>query len=321
MKVSVIIPAYNCELNLSRSIDSILNQTYEDIEIIIVDDGSTDKTSYIANSYADKLSNIKVIHQDNNKGAYQARLSGIRAAEGEWITFADADDILPNNAIELLCREIDNDTDIVVGTLLLNSKQLFIHKTYGLLSGEEYISAILNGNTSIGPYVKLFKRPIIQDDKLEINKRINQNEDMLMIIKIALSAKIVKIVPNIIVYDKIDNNGSMSKKKFPLKNWIELFNIMEDSIAPIMIRDEIKSSYISYQIKTLYEQGVLKLNSFKEIKPFIPILSQSAEHASISNEQRRQLRIIQSPYLRFLYGYKHQTILKLKRIAKRLINN
>ena len=90
-KVSVIIPVYNVEQYLNRCIDSVLNQTYKDFEIILVDDGSTDKSGEICDVYAEKDSRITVIHKENG-GLSDARNFGIDAARGDFLTFLDSDD-------------------------------------------------------------------------------------------------------------------------------------------------------------------------------------------------------------------------------------
>ncbi|TPF78580.1 MULTISPECIES: glycosyltransferase family 2 protein [unclassified Bifidobacterium] len=100
-RVSVIIPAYNAERSLKRCIESITNQTYCDIELIIVDDGSTDSTPSIADELAVEDSRIRVIHQTNG-GVSKARNIGLDAANGIYVMFMDSDDWLDTNAIELM---------------------------------------------------------------------------------------------------------------------------------------------------------------------------------------------------------------------------
>ncbi|MBQ8044624.1 MAG: glycosyltransferase, partial [Clostridia bacterium] len=92
-KISVIVPAYNIEEYLSRCLDSILNQTYENIEIIVVNDGSKDNTEKVIKEYARKDSRVKLISKVN-EGVTKARLTGMKAAEGDWIGFVDGDDTI-----------------------------------------------------------------------------------------------------------------------------------------------------------------------------------------------------------------------------------
>lgn len=90
-KISVIIPAYNIENEISRCLNSVLKQTYKNIEIIVVDDGSSDRPLEILNLYEQKYDNVIVVHQEN-QGVFSARLNGIKRATGERVGFVDGDD-------------------------------------------------------------------------------------------------------------------------------------------------------------------------------------------------------------------------------------
>ena len=90
-KISVVVPVYNVESYLGRCVDSILEQTYQDFEIILVNDGSTDSSGKLCDSYAEKYSIIKAIHKEN-KGPSDTRNVGIKSARGEYIYFLDSDD-------------------------------------------------------------------------------------------------------------------------------------------------------------------------------------------------------------------------------------
>ena len=94
---SIIISAFNAEKLLPRAIESVLNQKYSDVEIIIVDDKSTDNTLTVAKKYAKDNSNIRILKQHKNTERHRAHLRGIQAARGKWILFLDSDDeLLPN---------------------------------------------------------------------------------------------------------------------------------------------------------------------------------------------------------------------------------
>ena len=110
--VSVIMPAYNAAATISAAIESLLQQTMRDIEVVIVDDGSTDSTGVIADDYAEKDGRVLVVHQ-KNAGAYSARLAGIEKASGQYLGFMDADDtVSPNMYEELLAFAREHDLDI-----------------------------------------------------------------------------------------------------------------------------------------------------------------------------------------------------------------
>ena len=103
--VSVVIPVYNTENYIDECVASIINQTYNNIEIILVDDGSTDESSYFCDSYCEKYDFIKIIHK-KNEGLGLTRNAGINCASGKYIIFVDSDDYLENNAIEIVLNKI-----------------------------------------------------------------------------------------------------------------------------------------------------------------------------------------------------------------------
>ena len=106
--VSVLVPVYNSESVLARCLDSIISQTYKDLEIILVDDGSTDSSPRICDEYAVRDSRIKVIHQKNG-GISNARNTGLKNAKGEYIQLVDHDDVIHPQMVEILLALFDNE--------------------------------------------------------------------------------------------------------------------------------------------------------------------------------------------------------------------
>lgn len=112
--VSIVIPAYNSENVINKCIDSILNQTYKNFEVIVVNDGSKDKTLDILNEYKEKYNNITVISKEN-AGQAQARNDGIKVAKGDYLMFIDADDFIENDYLEIMVNKaIETDADICI---------------------------------------------------------------------------------------------------------------------------------------------------------------------------------------------------------------
>lgn len=127
MKVSIIIPIYKAERYLNRCLDSVLKQTYKNIEVILVDDGSPDKCPEICDNYKEKDKRIKVIHSENY-GQGVARNKGLELAEGTYISFVDADDVLAKDAIERLITVAEGDKyDIVSGNYFIVDEAVKIH--------------------------------------------------------------------------------------------------------------------------------------------------------------------------------------------------
>ena len=112
--LSVIVPVYNTEPYLSRCIESILNQGSINFELLLIDDGSTDSSGAICDSYAEKDTRIRVFHKENG-GVSSARNLGIDNAQGEWLYFVDSDDELLPNGLRTLVDNISDDVDVVMG--------------------------------------------------------------------------------------------------------------------------------------------------------------------------------------------------------------
>lgn len=113
-ELSIIVPVYNIEKYLNKCIDSLLQQTLKTIEIILIDDGSTDNSGSICDEYAKRDNRIVVIHQEN-KGASYARNVGLKMAKGEWVTFVDSDDWVEENLYEIAMKELkENQPDIFI---------------------------------------------------------------------------------------------------------------------------------------------------------------------------------------------------------------
>ena len=199
MKVSVITPVYNGEKYFEQCIDSIRNQSYSDLEIIIINDGSVDGTSLLAKEIANKDKRIIYIEK-KNEGVSSARNSGINVATGEFIVFVDCDDTIERNYVELLLNKINKDdldivacgyTDIsIYGSIKLND---FCNED-SMLNKDEFIINIFKGvgGTLWG---KIFKTEIIKKNKIRLNEDIFMCEDMLFV-SIRTGARVIPIINN-----------------------------------------------------------------------------------------------------------------------------
>jgi glycosyltransferase involved in cell wall biosynthesis len=163
--VSLIIPIYNDELFLGECLDSVLNQTYKNLEIILVDDGSSDKSGTIADDYARKDTRIKVIHQEN-KGVSTARNVALDIVTGDYVCFSDADDILSTDYVDyLLNMALDNNVEIALTTEIYTSfygVQTKNEKVY-ICSGEDAAAKIMYYHIPIGVLNKIFKYEFIKE--------------------------------------------------------------------------------------------------------------------------------------------------------------
>lgn len=170
-KISVVMPVYNVEKYIKQSIQSVLNQTYKQLEIILVDDGSKDTSGNICDEYAKKDNRIKVIHKENG-GLSSARNVGIDNATGKYIMFIDSDDFFENNSCELLYNEIvSKDADYVIGNYIYTTYEgkrwdnpMFNVYDSCKVSIKDYRKSFFVMNSTV--WNKIFKRDFIEKHKL-----------------------------------------------------------------------------------------------------------------------------------------------------------
>lgn len=181
--ISVIIPVYNTERFLRRCIDSVLAQSYTDFEVILVDDGSKDRSGAICDEYVAIDSRIRVLHQDNS-GASRARQNGVKASRGEWITFVDSDDTLPVDALYHYSRHFTDDTDIIIGWL----NDYCYEEDF--LEIEEYRRRNIGRyGIVVGPHTHTYRKSVVCEKVFDIPREIVMGEDMLMNIRIAFNTE------------------------------------------------------------------------------------------------------------------------------------
>lgn len=162
--VSIIIPVYGVEAYLSECVDSLLNQTYRNLEIILIDDSSPDGCAEICDQYARKDARVKVIHKKNG-GAASARNTGLDAATGDCICFVDADDVAEKEYVEhLLTALIEADADIAVCgycDLTKTQRRVAPCQKPGIYSQEEYLACFLKDWSSSLLWNKIYRREVI----------------------------------------------------------------------------------------------------------------------------------------------------------------
>ena len=241
-KVSVIIPVYNVEEYLPRCLDSIINQTYTDLEIICVNDCSPDKSSVVIDEYAKKDSRIKIINREKNGGLSAARNSGINAATGDYLYFIDSDDWIDKDYIEkMVGTALKSNSDIVVNTNVIrdcenkDSKPLF----YGNLSPlkEEFVQAkdAIN-NLMWSAWSQLFKTEFIKKHNLTYPEGCIYEDMYFTPNAYMYTDKIYKFYGSVYHYciRKSSITGSLSNKQTEsMFNLFKIFNLVLDSYLKI----------------------------------------------------------------------------------------
>lgn len=194
-KVSIIVPVYNIEKYLNRCIDSILSQTFTDFELLLVDDGSKDKSGDICEAYKTKDSRISVFHKFNG-GVSSARNFGLDKALGDWVTFVDADDELQSSYLSNLLSLVDNDTSMVVANYIVNENDNIVSNQIefeeGTLTAEQYlVKFFYDDKVRNEVWSKLFNLHDI--GTLRFNTTIAIGEDLLFNLEYCFKNKCKKI--------------------------------------------------------------------------------------------------------------------------------
>lgn len=223
-KISIIVPVYNTEHKIKKCINSIVNQEYKNIEIIIVNDGSTDNSLKICNEMANIDSRIMIINQDN-LGVSAARNIALKKVTGNYVIFVDSDDYLEENSIQNIVNSLEDYDIVSFGyRYIYECKKINVDFKYNdrILNQDEAIKLLLLNKIFIGAlWNKVFKRECIE--KLLFDEDIKIGEDLLFqynALKNSTKIKIVnKIVYNYVIYDENTSNKSNYKK------WLQFENV------------------------------------------------------------------------------------------------
>lgn len=219
-KISVIIPIYNVEQFLPLCLESVINQTYQNLEIILVNDGSTDSCPQICNDYASRDSLIKVVHQKNG-GLSAARNAGLQIATGEFISFVDSDDLLSLDFYHILLNTLlENDADIVECEFqkFVNENQIICSKKESenlmhVFEGEKIIEALFKGPLHVMVWNKIYKLKLVRGMLFPLNRI---SEDVFWTYKVYGEAtKTVKIDKELYFYRHREN--SIMATKYSIK--------------------------------------------------------------------------------------------------------
>lgn len=216
-KVSVCVPVYNVERYIGRCIESIKSQSLEDIEIIVVNDCTPDKAMDIVRQYAAKDNRIKIIENEDNHGLMITRRMGYTAASGEYVTFCDSDDTLPQGALETLYNKaVAENADIVSGIIeyihVAGKRYLWANK---LSYGTDKIAvfhSLLADEFGHNLCSRLFRRELLQNYDYETYEKATNGEDGMLFYQVVDNAsKIVTI--DVVVYEYWQNMQSSSQVK------------------------------------------------------------------------------------------------------------
>lgn len=259
--ISVIIPLYNGEKYIAQCIDSILTQDLDEInyEIVIVNDGSIDGSADIVDKYQLEYPNIiKVIHQEN-KGASEARKTGLRYATGDYLVFLDSDDWMEKNALkQMYSRCILNNLDFLECTFvkyITPSRSYYTrHKYVGIFSQEEFYPILFDVNEEIAVTCAMSRRILWTEDVfLPANVRL-PNEDLFPLYTLATKIKRIEITNDMPIYHYRYNPNSATHTNVLLKQqslWKDYFTILRNRLSLLNILDRYEQKLRMMEVNRL----------------------------------------------------------------------
>lgn len=217
--ISIIVPVYNVEKYLKKCINSILNQSFQNFELILVDDGSTDSSGEICDEYALKDRRVLVIHKENG-GLSSARNEGIKVSSAEYVGFVDSDDYISFSMYEFLYNNlIENNAEISICGLYNcyenNVYPQYSKKEFYLLNNEQALKMALEGKVfSVHAVNKLYRKSLFEDVLFPINKL---SEDAFTIPKLLLKSRrvVVNTVPQ---YFYVHRSGTITTSSYKKKD-------------------------------------------------------------------------------------------------------
>lgn len=281
--ISVIIPIYNSEAFLDGCIQSVIEQSYKNWELILVDDGSTDSSSKICDKYTLLDERVKVIHKING-GVGSARNEGLKISVGQWIVFIDSDDYVRPSYFENLLSQTNKDVDLVVSfpeVILKDKAYKLNHYKEGLVTENDTdkLFSIYDLHEHTSPWGKLYRANIIKDNDICFCKDMCFGEDAVFLYTFLLFAHNVFILNKSDYCYRGEIEGSLSKR----------MNTVDDEYINYSHIHEIVSSLIK-QKTVINVDAVLKLNALIEV--YIWRTLNTLYHNKIS--YKRRLHIISS---------------------------
>ncbi|CAM3645028.1 glycosyltransferase family 2 protein [Xenorhabdus thuongxuanensis] len=290
--VSIIIPAYNSQDCISRAINSVLNQTYKDIEIIIINDGSIDKTIDICKNYAKNHKNIKYISQDN-KGVSSARNKGISLSTGYYICFLDSDDTYEPSFIEKLIEQVElNNSDFSYCSFNSLHKDQKLEASKAYQNSYNIILDFLNFDY-FNICCLLIRNDFLKGKRITFDEKLPIGEDVLFILECICHGSYSYVPMHL--YNYIYRNGSIMNKKWTTNDYLkeieawekintklnELYNKKDKH--DILKKTRAKKS--SLQIQFMWK--LLSSGMYKELNNYISKFSYEKDDLNLTKKPKK----------------------------------
>ena len=316
-KVSIIIPCYNSQAYLQKAVDSAVNQSLKEIEIILIDDGSTDKTPTLLQQYKMSDNRVEIINHSTNKGLAISRNSGIEQAKGEYLFFLDSDDYIHPNTMEVLYEQAKKeDLDI------LQSKYFLKNKTTKKVLQEDFVPlakpidgiSYFHQNFFVSPMAcgKLFNTEFIRNNNIKFPDRYY--EDMTFVFEAVSKAERVNnnMMPTY-VYQLRDDSISQN---YGLKN-VEDYKQVLQELQSYFLNPKLTDKHATFPVHyylflTRFSEKVIQNCSSKkqkEIKEFVEKMAKKYKQFISTNKRYpflKRMILQKSPYTYALLSMKYK---------------
>lgn len=268
-KVSVIIPAYNVELYLEKCVESILNQTYCNVEVIIIDDGSNDATGEVADRLKNKDDRVVVLH-NQNKGVSASRNDGLQKSTGDYIIFVDADDYLSEDYVDymlMMVKTTGSDFCLSKNCYTKANEQQINEDKVEKMSSADAIALLLSPRVIVGCWNKIFKKDFLVNNRLTFSTTLFYGEGLTFIVEAAQAASSIG-VGNRKVYYYRRNNEASATTQFnidKMRNGEIALKKLKENIA---VKDDVVDTMWLLHMCTFYLGAVVRIKAHKMKKKY-----------------------------------------------------
>ncbi|WP_062698022.1 glycosyltransferase family 2 protein [Chryseobacterium indologenes] len=265
--ISVIIPVYNSAASLQKCVNSVLNQTFSNFELLLINDGSSDHSLEMMNSFAEKDRRVKVIDKIKNSGVSDTRNTGISHAKGRNICFIDSDDWIENNYLQIFVEQYESPAVLLIQNIIRGQPRDLLCKTYKMQT--DFTELLVRNNLLYfgGPCAKFFEREIIVKHNLSFNKEVSYGEDLMFFMEYIKHVHFIKILDETLYHYEY-TDGSLSRIKHSFASLFILHTAVRDFIAFQKRKDKAAKKYL-YQfdwdfVESSIDQGIIGRDLKKE---------------------------------------------------------
>lgn len=263
MKISVVIPLYNAEPYIGRCLDSVLRQSYKNIEIVIVDDASTDASLSVVQRYQTQYPSVTIISHKQNKGAMMSRKDGYTAATGECLMFVDADDTLPLDAVAcLVAKQQETNADIVAGNVekiyVDGHKERLVENLPTHATGVDMLEALLDEKVRRCLWGRLYRTSLFHEHPLINLDNMTIYEDACLLHQVVVNAHVIVTVDDT-VYQYNENMSSVTHRVYgiqQIESIIMANKIIADVCQPYPQLHAKMQHRIAHTVLALYSEKI-----------------------------------------------------------------